>query len=73
MPTTDLRCVCVAPERSPLPTLQGSGIGHNHYVVTNVKEELDVPGEWFHDPVTAELLFWPNSTDGKVFLTWAYF
>ena len=58
-----MRCCIVT---LSLPNLQGSGIKSNHYVVTNIKEELDVPGEWFHDPVTAELFYWPNSTDGKV-------
>eukprot|EP00729_Bicosta_minor_P002862 gene2862-15982_t len=42
---------------------RGSGIKSNHYFVENIKEELDSSGEWFHDPLTHELFFWPNSTD----------
>lgn len=42
---------------------RGSGIKSNHYFVENIKEELDSAGEWFHDPLTHELFFWPNSTD----------
>lgn len=41
---------------------RGSGIGSNHYFVENIFEELDAPGEWFHDPVDEKLYFWPNST-----------
>ena len=25
-------------------------------------EELDVPGEWFHDPVASKLYYYPNGT-----------
>ena len=42
---------------------RGSGIGHNHYFVENILEELDTPGEWFFDPVAHQLHYWPNSTD----------
>ena len=41
---------------------RGSGIRSNHYFVENIFEELDAPGEWFHDPVGEKLYFWPNST-----------
>ena len=41
---------------------RGSGIKSNHFFVENIKEELDVEGEWFHDPLTHELFFWPNGT-----------
>ena len=44
---------------------RGSGIKSNNYFVENIKEELDAPGEWFHDPVTRELFFWPNATEGE--------
>ena len=33
-----------------------------HYTAT-VQEELDAPGEWFHDPVASKLFFYPNGTD----------
>ena len=41
---------------------RGSGIRSNHYFVENIFEELDAPGEWFHDPVGEKLYFWPNTT-----------
>jgi hypothetical protein len=31
-----------------------------------VLEELDVPGEWFYDPVASLLYVYPNTTDGAV-------
>jgi hypothetical protein len=43
---------------------RGAG-GGKHYYVENVLEELDSPGEWFYDPTTSKLHFWPNSTDGN--------
>ena len=32
---------------------------HNRYHVQGVMEELDAPGEWFHDRRTGWLYFWP--------------
>jgi hypothetical protein len=48
---------------------RGSGIESNHYFVENIKEELDAPSEWFHDPVTHELFFWPNTTQAAAAAT----
>ena len=45
---------------------RGSGISKQHYFIENILEELDSPSEWFHDPATSHLYFWPNRTDGKV-------
>ena len=45
---------------------RGSGINNNHYYIENVMEELDVPGEWYHDPVQSKLFYYPNTTDGTV-------
>ena len=41
---------------------RGSGISGQHYFVENIFEELDVPGEWFHDPVDEKLYYYPNAT-----------
>eukprot|EP01052_Picozoa_sp_SAG31_P039763 SAG31_NODE_5585_length_2442_cov_1.305164_2_plen_181_part_00 len=34
-------------------------------LVFPTNQELDAPGEWFYDPVSSKLHFWPNSTDGS--------
>lgn len=41
---------------------RGSGVSNNHFYIENIREELDMPGEWFYDAASSELLFWPNST-----------
>ncbi|HBJ87240.1 MAG TPA: hypothetical protein DDZ88_25975 [Verrucomicrobiales bacterium] len=33
---------------------------HNRYHFQNALEELDAPGEWFHDKHTGTLYFWPT-------------
>jgi hypothetical protein len=35
----------------------------NRFYVSNVREELDVPGEWFFDKRTGTLFLWPKKTD----------
>ncbi|HEX8234715.1 MAG TPA: right-handed parallel beta-helix repeat-containing protein [Abditibacteriaceae bacterium] len=35
----------------------------NRYFVSNVREELDAPGEWFLDKRTGELSLWPQSAN----------
>ena len=34
-------------------------VGGRRYYVRNVFEELDAPGEWYHDDETGTLYFWP--------------
>lgn len=41
---------------------RGSSIQSQHYFVENIREELDAPCEWFHDPVAHQLYFYPNTT-----------
>eukprot|EP00038_Savillea_parva_P031470 m.86905 g.86905 ORF g.86905 m.86905 type:complete len:585 (-) comp9682_c0_seq2:137-1891(-) len=41
---------------------RGSGINSNHFYVENVLEELDVPGEWYYDPVASKVYIYPNGT-----------
>jgi len=41
----------------------------NRFFVENVREELDVPGEWYYDQTTKQLAFWPpdgQSPEGRV-------
>lgn len=49
------RCTAVPAKRQLDSTLR----------VAAVLEELDVPGEWFYDPVASMLYVYPNSTDGS--------
>eukprot|EP01043_Picozoa_sp_COSAG02_P083313 COSAG02_NODE_21357_length_791_cov_1.994220_2_plen_122_part_01 len=42
-------------------SLQGSPVG-SHFYVENIRELLDVKGEWFHDTSTDTLYLWRNST-----------
>jgi len=42
---------------------RGSGINPGqHFYLENVLEELDVPGEWFHDAAAGQLYLLPNMT-----------
>lgn len=41
---------------------RGASIGQNHFYVENIFEELDSPGEWFHDVDSSMLYFYPNET-----------
>lgn len=35
----------------------------NRYYLANIREELDMPGEWYLDRETGELLYWPTEPD----------
>ena len=41
---------------------RGSGVKTNHFYVENIKEELDVEGEWFHDEKEGQIYYFPNAT-----------
>jgi hypothetical protein len=41
---------------------RGSGVKSNHFYVENIKEELDVAGEWFHDEKEGQIYYFPNAT-----------
>jgi len=38
---------------------RGQAIDVNHYIVENIFEELDAPGEWFYRKSTGQLFFYP--------------
>ncbi len=35
----------------------------NRYYISNVREALDQPGEWFADETTSTILYWPKTAD----------
>ena len=41
---------------------RGSGVKSNDFYVENIKEELDVEGEWFHDEKEGQIYYYPNAT-----------
>jgi len=45
-----------------LPNQLGPGVG-SRFVIENVREALDQPGEWFHDVAGKSLLYYPRPAD----------
>ena len=48
-------------EESHYPVGEFSGPSGHRYIVENVAEELDAPGEWFYDKTKRTILFFPPS------------
>lgn len=63
---TDARKPVIEFRRGGWQHAQGAGMKNGTaFFIENIKEELDAPGEWYHERASQQLFYMPNSTNSS--------